>query len=299
MESSFDAFKRHTLADLNRHTRRLIATSQRRFRKARKADNTSGTHVSLERKTKLKICDKCGSAVGVDADPEVDTDSEVDAESKGDSEPEADSESQVDAELEEIPNHVCDTAKQAEAARMIRESRLSILKGKSDYKAWAEDFQNVLSREGIAYVLTPYTPLDNALKQYDDWVARKIIYAHISTARADRLRRSKENIKFAWHVWLQLSSDVLRCPCNDLKEAVSNPYQDLAKYQESAEDGCSSCKLILDAVEAYSPGWISPSNFSKKGKFISSNVSSYLIVVKLAGGHISGRHFEFFVQPGE
>jgi hypothetical protein len=287
MESSFDAFKRHALADLNRHTRRLIETSQRRYRKARKPDNTSGTRVPPERKTKLKLCDKCGSAV------EVDVDSNVDAESKGDSE------SQVDAELEEIPNHVCDTVKQVEAARMIRESRLSILKGKSNYKAWVEDFQNVLRREGIAYVLTPYTPLDSALKQYDDWVARKIIYAHISTARADRLRRHTKTIKFAWHVWSQLNSDVLPCPCNDLNEVVSNPYQELVKYQESAEDGCSSCKLILDAVEAHNPGWISPFNFSMKGKFISSRVSSYLIEVKLAGGHIRGLDFEFFVQSGE
>lgn len=287
MDNGFDVFKQHALAGLNRHTRQLVKVSQRQYAKARKSTKASGTSIPPEGKIKQRLCDKCGCVVETDAESEVDTESEADAELP------------VHANLEKIPGHACDTSNEGEIARIIKESGLSILKGKSNYKAWAADTEKLLSRKKIAYILTPHILLDSMVKQYDDWVGRRIIYAHISTARADRLRRRTIDTKFAWHVWSELRADVLHCPCNDLKEVALNDYEELSKYQESAEDGCSSCKLILDAVEAFAPGWISPSNFSKKGKLISAKVSSYLIQVKLKGGHIWGRHFEFFVQPGQ
>ena len=287
MDKSFDAFKRHALTNLNRRTRQLIAISQRRYSKARKPTKAPGTSVPPDIKMKQKLCDECGCVVKMDADSEVVTESEADVESP------------VPVDLEKIPGHICNPSRQAETARIVNESRLKVLKGKSNYKAWATGIENVLSREGIAYVLLPNTLLDTALKQYDDWVARRVIYAHISAARADRLARRTSGAKFAWNVWSELKADVLLCPCNDLEETVLNEYEELPKYLESAEDGCPSCQLILDAVEAFAPGWTSPSNFSKKEKSILAKVSSYLVQVNLKGGLILGRDFEFFVQPSQ
>jgi hypothetical protein len=161
---------------------------------------------------------------------------------------------------------------------------MSNLKGRSNYDTWATDVENVLRRQGMAYVLESYAPLDNVHQQYDDWVARKIIYYHISAARAHRLRRLEYWPRTAYRLWSLLRSDVLCCPCNGLKgvatnrlkEVAAHRLEELLKYQESAEDGCASCKLILDAVEAYAPGWISLSEFSRKRRWISAQVSSYL-----------------------
>ncbi len=247
------------------------------------------TSLSSQKRTKQRLFDDCGCAV-----EEGDADSQVADESKADADG-----LEVKPDSEKSLGHVCNPGKQAEIARIIKESSLGILKGKSNYVTWAADVETVLRGEKISYVLTPYVPLNNIFKQYDDWLARKIIYAHISTARANRLRSRIGPLKFAWNLWSELYSDVSSCPCNNLKEVVSSRYEELVKFQESAEDGCSYCKLILDVVEAFTPGWISRSYFWKESKSVSVLVSSYLIQIALDGGQLWRRNFEFFVQPGQ
>lgn len=96
---------------------------------------------------------------------------------------------------------------------------------------WATDVENVLRRQGIAYVLESYAPPDNVHKQYDDWVTRKIIYHHISAARERCLRRLEYWPRMASRLWSLLRSDVLCCPCNALKEVETNRLRDVGKYR--------------------------------------------------------------------
>jgi hypothetical protein len=272
--SGSPARKQHALSGLGRHARNAKAAFKRQDKNAGKPSDIIPASIVIPgiEDVRRKICDECGTMVV------------------------------VDSESKKSPDHVFYEDSQAETAKITKESRLDILKGKSNYDTWAANVLADLRRREIAYVLEPDAPLNNAHSRYDDMVARKIIYHHISAARADRLCRLVGQLRVAWHVWSMLRSDVLSCPCNDLNEVATNRPEELLKYQESAEDGCESCELILDAIKAYNAGWIGPSNessLSMKAKSISAKVSSYLVQVTLEGGFTSGRTFEFFVRPGK
>ena len=178
------------------------------------------------------------------------------------------------------------------------------LQGNSNYNTWAAEIKHVLRRMGAVYILRNHFMPHTLKQRHDNWVACNLILQSISATQAERLcHLTADESKMAWLIWKGLRpscSPYPSCPCNNLLGVGRGPIR-LLECQEIAEDGCASCQLILDAIEAYVPTW---TEVSKEGKSISVMIVRQSVRVSL--GQDSGLEpsslpssFEFIPPPGK
>jgi hypothetical protein len=195
---------------------------------------------------------------------------------------------------------------------LAKSTKLRQLKREADYHTWSAQVQATLEAKGLWYIVNrdDDEPFRSIKEGFDNETARKIILNDISDLKTSHLRGWRS----AHEVWKCLRRVVFRCPtCLELKDIMYDVRLSFSGLYESAEDGCESCRLLLDAMEGFAPGWslgwtdpkfeakgvnpASPMKETVPSTSISISKRKFLVRVVFEMEGIT-RTVEFFPEPG-
>ena len=189
-------------------------------------------------------------------------------------------------------------------------SKLNGLRGKNVYSKWAVEVEKSLKAKGLWGAITPRQRPATAFEKSNGQEARTLILQHLSTVKA----KSLSFLTSASDIWKQHKIDASYCPtCLDLSQDIRKATSvRTSAFKRSALDGCGSCQLLLDAADAYAPGWIGDivekalvpgSNAEDEPeRLISLEISNYFVRVTLLrreGLDLEETCFDIFNQTGE